>query len=246
MVAIRNSLGIEKCYYPIMGSSSIRCQPEGRRRRVRISELARRGGVPVATVKYYLREGLLHEGVLTSPTQARYDDSHLARLRLIRALLGPGGLSVSRARDVLAAIAAPPPDTYDLLGVAAAAIGDSRPGTDGEHPQVHELLRRWGWPVDDKDCPSHAALARALAALDDAEFVPPEGMLDVYADHVGAIAEAELAGTPTGSASAAVRYVVLGTVLMEPVLLAIRRLAQQAAAEQRFAGEPSPRSGSGG
>ena len=209
---------------------------------MRISELARRGEVPVATVKYYLREGLLHEGVLTSPTQARYDDSHLARLRLIRALLGPGGLSVARARDVLAAIAAPPPDTYDLLGVAAAAVGDAAPEAHEEHPQVHGLMRRWGWPVEDKDCPSHAALAHALAALDDAEFVPPAGMLDAYADHVGAIAEAELAGTPTDSAAAAVRYVVLGTVLMEPVLLALRRLAQQAAAARRFAGQPSPHS----
>src|SRR3954454_2617027 len=102
---------------------------------MRISELARRGGGPVATVKYYLPERLLHEGVLTSPTQARYDDSHLAKLRLIRALLGPGGLSVARARDVLAAIAAPPPDTYDLLGVAAAAIGHdaARPGGGDRH-----------------------------------------------------------------------------------------------------------------
>jgi hypothetical protein len=111
---------------------------------------------------------------------------------------------------------------------------------------VHQLMRRWGWPVEEKDCPSHAALARALAALDDAEFEPPAGMLDVYADHVGAIAEAELAGTPTGSAAAAVRYVVLGTVLMEPVLLALRRLAQQAAAARRFAGQPSPGPGARG
>jgi DNA-binding transcriptional MerR regulator len=209
---------------------------------VRISELARRGEVPVATVKYYLREGLLPEGVLTSPTQARYDDEHLARLRLVRALLGPGRLSVARTRDVLAAITTPPADAYDLLGVAAAAVGESARDDDPTHPQVHELMRRWGWPVEQKDCPSHAALARALTALDDADFVPPEGMLDLYAAHLGAIGEAELAGTPTGSAAAAVRYVVLGTVLMEPVLLAIRRLAQQAAAEQRFAGRPSPRS----
>ena len=34
---------------------------------------------------------------------------------------------------------------------------------------------------------------------------------------------------PTESAAAAVRYVVLGTVLVEPVLLALRRLAQQEA-----------------
>jgi hypothetical protein len=32
------------------------------------------------------------------------------------------------------------------------------------------------------------------------------------------------------------RYVVLGTVLMEPVLLAIRRLAQQSASFERFGG----------
>ena len=207
---------------------------------MRISELAGRGGVPVATVKYYLREGLLPEGELTSPTQARYDDGHLARLRLVRALLGPGRLSVARARDVLAAIDAPPADTYDLLGVAASAIGDADPTGPDEHPRVHELLRQWGWPVAEKDCPAHQTLARALAALDDAGFVPPEGMLDVYAAHVGAIGQAELAGTPTSSAAAALRYVVLGTVLMEPVLLAMRRLAQQAAAARRFAGQPSP------
>ncbi len=28
---------------------------------MRISELSRASGVPVATIKYYLREGLLHE-----------------------------------------------------------------------------------------------------------------------------------------------------------------------------------------
>jgi hypothetical protein len=32
------------------------------------------------------------------------------------------------------------------------------------------------------------------------------------------------------------RYVVLGTVLMEPVLLAMRRLAQQSASFERFGG----------
>ena len=32
------------------------------------------------TIKYYLREGLLHEGVRTSATQAQYDETHVARL----------------------------------------------------------------------------------------------------------------------------------------------------------------------
>ena len=37
---------------------------------MRISALAQATGLPVATVKYYLREGLLHPGVATSATQA--------------------------------------------------------------------------------------------------------------------------------------------------------------------------------
>lgn len=210
---------------------------------MRISELAGRSGVPVATVKYYLREGLLHEGELTSRTQARYDESHLARLRLVRALLGPGGLSIARTREVLAAIESPPPSAYDLLGVAAGALGTGSPPGATDHRRVHALMERWGWPVETGNCGNHEALATALAALDDAGFEPPEGMLDLYAAHLGAIGEAELAATPTSSAAAAVRYVVLGTVLMEPVLLAMRRMAQQAAAARRFADQPSPRPG---
>ena len=53
---------------------------------MRIAELSRDSGVPVPTIKYYVREGLLPPGELTSPNQAQYDASHLRRLRLIRAL----------------------------------------------------------------------------------------------------------------------------------------------------------------
>ena len=43
-----------------------------------------------------------------------------------------------------------------------------------------------------------------------------------------------VAGVPTDSAEAAVRYVVLGPVLVEPLLLALRRMAQQEASARRF------------
>jgi hypothetical protein len=48
------------------------------------------------------------------------------------------------------------------------------------------------------------------------------------------IAAADVESVPTDSAEAAMRHVVLGTLLMEPVLLAMRRLAQQSASFQRF------------
>ena len=200
---------------------------------MRISELSSTSGVPVATIKYYLREGLLPEGARTSATQAQYDEGHASRLALIRALVGAAGLSIAEVRRVLAAISDPPASPHDLLGIAAGAVrtpGARHPG----HERVHALMREWGWAVEDKDCPSHDALAAALAALDDAGFALPPGTLEVYRDHMEQIAEHELAAVPTESPAAAVRYVVLGTVLPEPLLLALRRVAQQAASARRF------------
>lgn len=199
---------------------------------MRISELSRRSDVAVPTIKFYLREGLLPEGVLTSATQAQYDDEHVARLRLIRALIGPGGLSLAAVRQVIAAIERPPDSTHELLGAALTAVTSPQPERD--HDRVHALLAEWGWEADLEECPRHDDLVAALAALEDAGFELPEGMLDAYVEHVTAIAQAEIDGVPTDSAAAAVRYVVLGTVLLEPVLLALRRLAHQELSSRRF------------
>ena len=200
---------------------------------MRISELSTQTGVPVATIKFYLRESLLPEGVRTSATQAQYDESHVARLRLIRALLGPGGLSVAAAHRVIQAIEEPPASVHELLGVAARAV--ARPGvvTDGD-PRVEELMQRCAWQIDEKDHPTYAVLEEALRALDEAGFELPEGALDVYVKHMRQIAEYEIENVPTDSPTAAVRYVVLGTVLIEPVILALRRLAQAEASARRF------------
>src|SRR4051812_12814011 len=74
---------------------------------MQMSELAARTGVPVATLKFYLREGLLHPGVALSQTRAAYDDAHIRRVGVIRALTETVGLSVQQARGVLEVIDAP-------------------------------------------------------------------------------------------------------------------------------------------
>src|SRR5919206_780902 len=53
---------------------------------LRISELAERSGVPVATIKHYLREGLLPEPVKTSRNMAYYPPEFVERIRLIKQL----------------------------------------------------------------------------------------------------------------------------------------------------------------
>src|SRR5688572_7441677 len=71
---------------------------------MRLAELAARGGTSVATVKYYLREGLLPAGEAVSATRADYGETHVRRLRLVRALAGVGGLSLEQVREVLAVL----------------------------------------------------------------------------------------------------------------------------------------------
>src|ERR687889_297602 len=127
----------------MLESGTIQC----RGGHVQISELARRAGVPVATVKYYLREGLLPPGERTGATRARYGEEHVERLRLVRALLGPGGLSIARARAVLAAVDSPDTSVHAALGAAHRAL----PGVGSEGPadldRAQDLLRRRGGRV---------------------------------------------------------------------------------------------------
>ncbi|WP_375424280.1 MerR family transcriptional regulator [uncultured Friedmanniella sp.] len=201
---------------------------------MRISELSRRSEVPVATIKFYLREHLLPEGQRTSATQAQYGEAHVERLRLIRALVGPAELSLAAVRKVIAAIEDPPAEVFDLLGAASTAV--ERTTGPQDHTRVHELVARWGWLGVEGACPLHGDLAAALAALDQAGVVLSSEDLRGYAEHIGAIAEAEIAAVPTDSPEAAVRYVVLGTVLVEPLLLALRRLAHVEFAGRRFGG----------
>lgn len=204
---------------------------------VRISELSRVSGVPTATIKYYLREKLLPEGRLTSATQAQYDQDHVARLRLIRALLGPAGLSVARARRVLDAVDDAEAPSNELLGVAHCALVEPA-DPDRDLGRAEQLLQRWGWSIDPKDRDSRAAFLDALEAIDAAGFDLPAGALDGYAQAMLQVATMELDHLPVQSPEAAVRYVVLGTVLNEPLILALRRLAEQHVSSQRF-GRPS-------
>lgn len=200
---------------------------------MRISELSRLSGVPVATIKYYLREGLLHDGQLTSATQAQYDQSHLARLRLVRALLGAGGLSVAAAREVLDQLAHPPASMHDLLGEVQRLLGP-RVDDQVDTRAAEAVIQRMGWRLKTTDPAPVRRLAAALAALDAADFtLPADDVLD-YARAMQGLARQEVAGVPAGPSDAAVRYTVLGTILVEPLLLALRRLAQIDASARRF------------
>lgn len=206
---------------------------------MRISELASHGGVPVGTVKYYLREGLLPPGEPTAATQAQYGEEHIARLHLVRALLGAGRLSVAATREVVRAIDSAALSMDEVLGVAHGALSATADsGTDLE--VATKLANRYGWQPP-ADTPALTQLAGALEALAAAGFDVTPAMLDRYARAAIDVAEGDVADVTTHSSEAAVRHVVIGTLLMEPVLLAMRRLAHGAASARRFGDAPRRR-----
>lgn len=200
---------------------------------MRISELAARTGVPLATVKYYLREGLLMPGRATSATQAQYDDTHMRRLGLVRALAGQG-LPLDKIKAVVALAENPDENLFVALGKAVMALPpyvDNPP--DADYPRTRALLERLGQLYDPKFT-AVAQLERALAALESAGLTMSDRRIDVYGEHIREIADLDVDLLPATSRQETVEAAVLGTALYEPVLAAMRRLAHQHRAARIF------------
>lgn len=199
---------------------------------MRISELSAKTGVPVATIKYYLREKLLPEGERSAPTQATYSEFHERRLRVIRALI-ESGVSIADTRNVLEALDQPPESPHDLIGRAHAAV---IPTVDEplDLTAAERVVAGLGWQPGFCDPQVLAGVARALQGIERAGFGVSDEVMSVYLDAVQRIARAEIAGIPSDSVESAVRYVVLGSVLVEPLLLALRRVAEQVASAEHF------------
>lgn len=206
-----------------------------------LSELSTATGVPVATVKYYLREGLLPPGERRSATRSDYGPAHVERLDLVRALVDGAGLRLDAVRRVVAALEDPPHSWHELLGVAQAAIDGPAPEV-AVAPETRDVVSRLGW----SDC-SPERLTHLQGALDTAARagVPVSpSRLEAYARAMTEVAVADLDGfaddPARGRPEGAVHYVAVGTVATDPVLVALRRMAQEHESEQRYAAKPVP------
>ncbi|MFB7867528.1 MULTISPECIES: MerR family transcriptional regulator [unclassified Streptomyces] len=212
---------------------------------MRIGELSRRTGVSVPTIKYYVREGLLPAGQLTSPNQASYDEAHVRRLRLIRALLDVGGLSVAGVREVVAAVDDSERPLHDMLGAAADNVvpryqgaGDE-PGEAlvGARAAVVDLIARRGWHTDPEG-PAAEALAVALAALENVGHGGFVEVLDAYAEAAERVARTDLDYVARNVVrEELVESVVVGIVLGDAMFGALRRLAHADASGKVFGAE---------
>lgn len=150
---------------------------------MKVSELARTTGVPVPTIKYYLREGMLMLGHRMSANQAWYDHGHVRRLRMIRALVDLGGLSIAAVKAILAAING----GSGLEACRAGALtATEASGMDSEfRPAARELVDR----VMTEHGLDHAGTRQALMAAVTAILDLGRGdLLDLLEPYVAACA----------------------------------------------------------
>ncbi|MFF7200668.1 MerR family transcriptional regulator [Streptomyces sp. NPDC008141] len=207
---------------------------------MRISELSRRSGVSTATIKYYLREGLLPPGRATAATQAEYGESHVRRLRLIRALIGVRGLTVSAAKDVLDTISEGNADTHELLGLVfgvwPAGGTKDEGGEEEDHSGVTALVSEMGWKVSEHN-PARQVITQTLHTLRSLGMDYDWHDLVPYAElaEKTAVLDLDQLQGPDDPLEKAERAVLL-TFLLEPALLALRRLAQEAESTIRHRG----------
>ncbi|MCM2421872.1 MerR family transcriptional regulator [Streptomyces sp. RKAG293] len=211
---------------------------------MRLAELSERSGLPAATIKYYLREQLLPPGRRITATQAEYGDDHLRRLRLVRALIQVGKMPVATARQVLAAVEDESLDQNTRLGAAVWALpqgpkpAEDDPATAVARHEVELLMRRLDW----KECldagegaPAWGTLVVAVSALVRLGYPCDADDLAPYARAAAQLAVTDLDlvegfSTPLEQVEAAVAL----TVLYEPVLLSLRRLAEAEESNRRF------------
>lgn len=201
---------------------------------MRISELSRESGIPLPTIKYYLREGLLPAGEPTARNQAAYHEGHLARLRLIRALTSVGKLDLGTIGELLAAAedeSLPMPALHEAVSESVCRFGPCAADADAEvgADVVGDLLAEFGWTVTPSS-PSLRMLARTVSVMRQLGCDADVSFFRPYAAEATRAAAAEAALPAPGSVISERMAAVARSILLDAVVLSLRRMAQESCA----------------
>lgn len=205
---------------------------------MKISEVCRLTGVTTSTMKYYLREGLVHGGERVERNQTAYDETHVHRVKLVRALIETGGLSIAAAKHVLSTLDSDDTSLAHTFEAAqhALGVGGASGGTAeaGARDRIAELAAAHGWKTTAEN-PGLEVAARAIEAFSTIGFAPSDEFLDAYASAAATIARADLAALTTRTRPELVaELMVVGTVLGDALIAGLRRVAQEHETAERF------------
>jgi DNA-binding transcriptional MerR regulator len=114
------------------------------RKLLRMGELAEASGVPAATIKHYLREGLLPEPVKTSRNMAYYPPEFVERIRLIKQLQEERFMPLKVIKGVLEE----DPERAKALVELEDRILDRAMAGEKERTSAAEVRRRYDVPKE--------------------------------------------------------------------------------------------------
>jgi DNA-binding transcriptional MerR regulator len=202
-----------------------------------VSELAERADVPVATVKYYLREGLLPPGDVTGPRRAEYDEAHVRRLRLLRALREVGSAPVAALQVIVDAVEDDSRPMHDVLCQISDELSPPLPVDGPEQaaaPQVNAVIAGVGWTGVRKDAAARLRLAELVQLVSDELLTVDAGILAYYAQLADELCRTELALIDrTKDRQGTLEDMLVGEAVFGEVLTLLRRLGHEHYDEQR-------------
>lgn len=210
---------------------------------MRISELAEHSGATVATIKYYLREGLLPPGSKLGERRSEYGDRHLTRLRLLRVLRDVGDIPVSDLKKIVDAIDNESLSTHEMNGAAYDALAR----TSGEvSPDMRMLAARVvqeaGWAHVRPESPALDDLAGLLGVTVDLGAMFDIDHAATYLGLIDALAAYEVSRLDTAERiedrDAVVQQMVIGQVVFGQLLLSLRRIAHEHHSALRYLDKP--------
>lgn len=212
---------------------------------MQVSELVSATGVPLATVKYYLREGLLPAGRRITARSSEYGEEHVRRLTLLRVLRDVGAIPVQRLRELVEAVETPRLSVHEMFArasdaIAAGARRDQESALDPS-PEAAEMveavLRTMGWRHVRREAVDLENLRRVVSRLlATGLFGLDEEGLAFYARIADEVARTEIAALPDDDdRSAHLERMVVGTVAFGEILAILRRLAEEEHSAGRFA-----------
>jgi len=211
---------------------------------VQISQLSRASGVSVATIKYYVREGLLHPGHKLTERLAEYDESHLRRLGLIRVLREVGDVPVDRIRALVLVAEAGDGTVHEMFAAASEALAPvpspGGPGRAVTRQVADDLIARAGWTGVRADSVDRDNLATVLeVVLRYGTHTPdPEEAL-AYLEVADRIARYEIEHLDAGKGRVELlEEMVVGQVVFGQLLTVLRRLGEEHYSVARFGSDP--------
>ena len=210
-----------------------------RKNRLKISQLARRAGVTVPTVKHYVREGLLPRPVKTSRNMAYYSEESIDRIRLVKKIQKERYLPLAVIKRLLDA-----GESFDEeLALGRAILKTNRIGSTETPLKRAGIEAATGCPLDKIDTIEERGLIHPLTEGGEKAYLPEDvALIRVVKarDDLGVPFEASLStlriygDALTGAVQEDINFFVRNITARTPTRRAIRFITEADETLDRF------------